>query len=189
MIHKTGNFKIIQMALDLRRNTIIERQPHDHEFESGAEDLESDLLATISYCIFDEKLQPIEKSTIGETINCLKSITKLLETEGEKMDLRDDNNVDVFVEELKSFGIVSKAQDKIFLSEVEGADPDGDYDDDNYDYVHVLTDDGQNIKVKILSFFYMCGNDVEDYLYQWDFDKVEYKTHDVKDVIRFFLKH
>ena len=194
MTNKNTYFEKIKKSLEKRKEDVIERQPHDSEFESGAESLEADLLRTISCYLFSEILQPIEKTSIGETIQCLKSITKILETDGKKTELRDCNHEIVFAEELDAFNIeyvLCENQEDIDDNSDEDLD-DEDLDDEiysDYCYVDVTTTNSEKIKIKLLSFFYMYGNDVDDYLYQWTFKNKEYKTHNIKEVISFILKN
>lgn len=106
-MNKQPNLDLIKKAIENRSKEILSRNPHEHEFESGSESLENDLLNTIDYVIFSDDLLPLEKSTVAETIIALKSVTKLLESEGEVCDQRDSTTAVNLSEQMTQFGIIN----------------------------------------------------------------------------------
>ena len=80
----------ISRKIKKRQDFIKDRNPHEHEFEAGSEDLECSLLNTIEYSLFSENLFPIEKTKIPEAIIALGSVLTLLETRGKIHNERDN---------------------------------------------------------------------------------------------------
>ena len=172
----------IRQVIENRRNEVIDRNPHDHEFESGAEDFEANILGSIDYCIFSEDLMDIEKVTLGETIFTLRSILGLLESDGKDDSIRDDGHSKMVTNQFDDFDIKYELIEKEFHTEELSSD-------DNYEHLYIFTDSGIKIKVQLLSFFYMIGNDIEDYLYHWEFEDVSFHTNKINDLIKFILQN
>lgn len=182
--------RLIQLSeiIEKRTQEVVTRSPHDHEFESGVCSLEVDLLRTIQYAIFSKELLPLEKVNVSETIYLLESLSSLFKTYGKVDSYVDEYHFVNFIKSLSDFEINATATyNPVRDSEFDVESLPEDSEHFFYDHVLVKAHSGLTIDFKIISFYYMQSNEVDDYLYQWRFKDKDYFSNDIKYVLKFCL--
>lgn len=178
---------LLKSKIKERLEEIQERQPHEFEYESGAETLEEGLLNTIDYHLLNDEIQEIEGATLGETIYALRSVLTTLETFGENNSQRDVSSAETLAQDLIDFGFKVEIEAKEFSDNEDEV-----VVEDYYDYLNVTTSKGNNIRIKVLSFFYMYASEIDGFLYQFTFTDDTYgvsiKTNSFKKLLKELMK-
>lgn len=159
-------------------NEILNRNPHEQEFESGSEDFKHCLLSNIDHLIFNEELFGIEKVNMTEVSYILDGVLDFVNSFGEK-DLIDEGHTEKVSKELIDYGFRLDYKEKI----------DENLMDEDVVYYHRIICTNffnKTFKIDVLYFNYMYGQPYDNF-YLYKIEEDDFYSNSLTDLVKFML--